>query len=140
MLKKTIKYVDYNGDEREEDFYFNLKKSELLDLEMEASGNLEETIKRIIDERDSKKIMGFFKELVHKAYGKKDIDGRRFRKSPEILEDFMETEAYSELIMELASDADKAAAFIKGILPTDPDEAKKPVPAPGNVVAIDAHK
>lgn len=122
MLKKTIKYVDYDGNEREEDFYFNLSKAEIAEMEMSTNGGLDKMINRIIAERDNKRIIELFKDLVLRSYGKKSDDGRRFIKNQELRDDFAQTEAYSELFMELATDADAAAAFVNGIIPNIPDQ------------------
>ena len=122
MLKKTIKYVDYDGNEREEDFYFNLSKAEIAEMEMSTNGGLDRMINRIIAERDNKRIIELFKDLVLRSYGKKSDDGRRFIKNQELRDDFAQTEAYSELFMELATDADAAAAFVNGIIPNIPDQ------------------
>ena len=115
MLKKTMTYTDYNGEEITEDFYFNLNKAELIELELSATGGLEATIKRLMQEKNGKEIIAIFKELILKSYGIKTIDGK-FKKSPEISKDFSETAAYPELFMELASDADAAAAFVNGLV------------------------
>lgn len=119
MLKKTIKYVDYNGTERTEDFYFNLSKAELMEMEMSTTGGLAEMIQRIVAAQDAPAIIKVFKELVLKAYGIKSADGKRFIKSDEIRDEFAQTEAYSDLFMELATDADAAAKFVNGIVPAD---------------------
>ena len=119
MLKKTITYTDYNGTERTEDFYFNLTKAEVMELEMSTSGGLAEMIKRIVDAKDAPAIIKIFKDLVLKAYGEKSPDGKRFIKSDEIRTAFSQTEAYSILFMELATDADAAAKFVNGIIPND---------------------
>jgi hypothetical protein len=117
MLKKTIKYEDYNGVERTEDFYFNLTKAELMEIEMSTVGGLTATINRIIAAQDAPEIIRIFKDLVLKAYGEKSPDGKRFIKTKELSEAFSQTEAYSILFMELATDADAAAKFINGIVP-----------------------
>lgn len=119
MLKKTITYTDYNGSERTEDFYFNLSKAEVMEMEMSTSGGLAEMITRIVAAQDAPAIIKIFKELVLKAYGEKSPDGKRFIKSEEIATGFSQTEAYSQLFMELATDADAAAAFVNGIVPKD---------------------
>ena len=123
MLKKTMTYVDYEGVERTEDFYFNLTKAELMEMEFGVTGGMERLLKKIIAEDDKKKIGEIFKEIILKAYGEKSADGRRFMKSKEISEAFMSTEAYSDLYMKLAFDADAASAFIEGILPADIESA-----------------
>ena len=117
MLKKTITYTDYNGVERKEDFYFNLTKAEIMEMEMSISGGLTEMINRIVAAQDAPAIVKIFKELVLKAYGIKSPDGKRFIKSEELATEFAQTEAYSHLFMELATDADAASAFVNGIVP-----------------------
>lgn len=117
MLKKTITYTDYNEVERKEDFYFNLTKAEIMEMEMSISGGLTEMINRIVAAQDAPAIVKIFKELVLKAYGVKSPDGKRFIKSDELATEFAQTEAYSQLFMELATDADAASAFVNGIVP-----------------------
>ena len=119
MLKKTITYNDYNGNERTEDFYFNLTKAEIMEMEMSTTGGLAEMITRIVAAQDQPAIIKIFKDLVLKAYGEKSADGKRFIKSEEIATAFSQTEAYSILFMELATDADAAAKFVNGIVPAD---------------------
>lgn len=119
MLKKTIKYVDYNDEEREEDFYFNLSKAELAEMELSTEGGLENTIRKISTTRDTPKLVQMFKGLILKSYGEKSPDGKRFIKSAELAEAFSQTEAYTNLFMELATNADAAAAFVRGIIPSD---------------------
>lgn len=119
MLKKTMTYTDYNGIERTEDHFFNLSKAEIMEMEMSTTGGLAEMIKRIVAAQDQPAIIKIFKELILKAYGVKSPDGKRFIKSDEISLEFSQTEAYSQLFMELATDADAAAAFVNGIIPAD---------------------
>ena len=119
MYKKTIVYTDYNGTERKEDFYFNLTKAEVTEMEMSTVGGLAERINHVVAAQDSPSIIQIFKELILKAYGIKSPDGKRFIKSKELSEEFAQTEAYSELFMELATDADAAAAFVNGIVPAN---------------------
>lgn len=123
MIKKTVTYKDYNDVERTENFYFNLSKAEVLEMEMGTDGGMAETIQRIIDAKDAPAIIRVFKDLVLKAYGIKSDDGRRFMKvkpdGSRYADDFKETEAYSQIFMELATDADAAAKFVNGIVPSD---------------------
>lgn len=117
MLKKTITYTDYNGVDRTEDFYFNLSKAEIMEMEMGTSGGLSEMINKIVAAQDAPAIIKVFKDLILKAYGEKSPDGKRFIKSDEIATAFSQTDAYSQLFMELATDTDAAAAFVNGIVP-----------------------
>lgn len=119
MIKKTITYTDYNGIERKEDFYFNLTKAEVMELEMSTQGGLAEMIQRIVAAQDQPAIIKIFKELIVKAYGVKSPDGKKFIKNQEVVDDFVQTEAFSELFMELATDADAAAKFVNGIVPAN---------------------
>ena len=117
MLKKTIKYTDYDGTEREEDFYFNLNKAEVTEMELSKQGGLSEYIKRIVAAQDAPSLVELFKELICKSYGEKSLDGKRFVKSKELTEEFTQTEAYAELFVELASNAEEATKFVNGIMP-----------------------
>ena len=119
MIKKTVTYTDYNGVERTENFYFNLSKAEVMEMEMGTEGGMAESIQKIIDAKDAPAIIRLFKDLVLRAYGEKSDDGRRSMKSKEISEAFSQTEAYSQIFMELATDSDAAAKFINGIVPAD---------------------
>lgn len=125
MVTKTITYVDYNGTERTEDFYFNLTKAEAMEWEMSKAGGLAELIKKVVAAQDMPTLISLFKELILKSYGEKSLDGKRFIKSKEISEAFSQTEAYSQLFMELATDADKAAAFVNGIVSALDKKANK---------------
>ena len=131
MLKKTITYTDYNGNERTEDFYFNLSKAEVMEMEMSVNGGLAEMIKKIVSTQDHPAIIKVFKDLILKAYGEKSADGKRFTKEDtngyKLCKDFEQTEAYSILFMELATNADAAAAFVNGIVPADISKEKPAV-------------
>ena len=117
MLKKTITYTDYNGVDRTEDFYFNLTEAEIMEMEMSTIGGLSEMIDRIFSAQDLPSLIKIFKELILKAYGEKSPDGKRFIKSDEISTAFSQTEAYSQLFTELATNTDAASAFTNGIVP-----------------------
>lgn len=119
MLKKTITYTDYEGNERTEDFYFNLTQAEILEMDLSASGGLEKMIQKIVSEQNGERIVKIFKDIILKAYGEKSLDGRRFIKNDELREAFIQTEAYSQLFVELATNSDAAADFINGIVPKD---------------------
>ena len=119
MLKKTITYNDYNGVSRTEDFYFNLSKAEIMEMEMSTAGGMEQMINKIIAAQDTPAILKVFNDIILKSYGEKSADGKRFIKNKELTDEFTQTEAYSNLYMELSTDANAAAAFINGIIPVD---------------------
>ena len=126
MIKKTITYTDYNGSKRTEDFFFNLSKAELIDMEFGVYGGYSEAVKKIVDSNDTPSIMKCFKEIILKAYGKKTDDGRRFIKSEELSKEFEQTEAYSEMIVDFIQHPDVAAEFIRKVMPSDiAEEAMK---------------
>lgn len=124
MLTKTITYTDYNGTERTEKFYFNLSKAELIEMELTTAGGYGEMLQNIINAQDGPTLIKIFKELVLKAYGQKSPDGKRFIKSEELSTEFAQTEAYSMLFMELATDSEAAAKFVNGIIPADIDRTE----------------
>jgi len=123
MYKKTITYTDYDDNKRTEDFYFNLNKAEIMEMEMGTSGGMQRMLEKIIAEQDTKRIIDMFKEIIVKAYGEKDSTGKRFLKIDDngrpLYHNFIQTEAYSDLFMELATDADAATRFVNGIVPQD---------------------
>lgn len=116
MRKETITYTDYNNVTRTEDFFFNLNEAELTALQYGVDGGLKEMLERIVKSNDNKQIMACFHELIAKSYGEKSPDGRRFVKSKELSEAFMQTEAYNELMLHFMTDANYSAEFINDVL------------------------
>lgn len=121
MLKKLIKYTDFNGVEREEEFYFNLTKGELVEMEFSKHGGFETYIRKIASTTDTPELMKFFKDLILSSYGEKSSDGRRFVKNQELRDSFEQSAAYSELLTEMliSPNANAAIEFVNGILPND---------------------
>ena len=117
MYEKTITFIDYNDEERTEKFYFNLSRAETLEMQLGRKGGLAHALEMVVATKDQPKIIAFFKEFVLKSYGEKSEDGRRFMKTPEITLEFSQTEAYSNLFMELATNSESAAAFVNGVIP-----------------------
>lgn len=116
MFKKVIKFEDFNGNPREETFYFNLSKAELMEMELSTQAGVEEMIRMLIATKDNAKIMQIFKDLILKSYGIKSEDGTRFIKSQELREAFEQSNAYSELFMEMITEPEMQAAFINGVI------------------------
>ena len=119
MLAKKISYVDYNGNPREETFYFNLSKAEIMEMELGVSGGMTKLIESMVAAEDGPGLSKFYKEIMLKAYGEKSLDGKRFIKSEELSIEFSQTEAYSKLYMELATDDLAASEFVNGIVPAN---------------------
>ena len=134
MLKKSIKYVDYNGETQTDECYFNLSKSELMEIQVSEKGGFENYLTALIEEKDQKKIYNLFKEIVLMSYGQKSSDGRTFIKKKmvdgqmiRLRDEFEQTEAFSELMMELLTGGDTAIAdFINKLIPKElADEVAK---------------
>jgi len=122
MLKKTITYTDYEGNERTEDFYFNYSKAEVIEMELKRAGGFAKQLERIVQTIDSEKLVVEFKEFVLGAYGEKSADGKRFIKTQELRDAFSQTEAYSKIYLEFFTDKDAAPNFVNGVIPQDLDK------------------
>lgn len=123
MLKKTIKFTDFDGLERKEDFYFNLTQAEIAEMELSTEGGLVKMVNKMIETKDNPKLVALFKDLILKSYGEKSPDGRKFMKNAEIRAGFEQTQAYSELFMMMLSDDKVAADFVNGIVPQQVQKA-----------------
>lgn len=130
MLKKTIKYVDYNGEQREEDCYFNLTRTELLQLDFTSEGSFNDLVHKIIQTQDKKSLWHLFKEIILTSYGEKSLDGKKFLKSPEISKEFACTPMFDELMIELCSGEEAVNRFIDGIMPKNIDAGTRQNVAP----------
>ena len=117
MFKKTITYKDFDDTERTEDFYFHFTKAEVMELEHTFPGGLSKMLEKIVAEKDAPQLVTHFKRLILLSYGEKSPDGRRFIKTDEVRDAFAQTEAYSQLFMELSTNADSAGAWVNGIIP-----------------------
>ena len=136
MLKKTIKYTDYNGIERTEDFYFNLTKSELAQMQLKKEGDYAERLRAIAKAKDMPRLMELFESIILDAYGEKSDDGKRFvkvRNGHRVAEDFIATPAYDELYFELIQSPEKFADFLTSLLPPDLAEDVKKLQASGEI-------
>ena len=119
MYKKTMTYEDYNGNSRTESFYFHFSKAELAEMELSKPGGFQAYLQKIIDTEDRETLIELFKDLILKSYGEKDETGKRFIKSKELSTAFAQTNAYSDLFMELVTNTEAATAFVNGLVPED---------------------
>lgn len=122
MLKREITYEDFDGNKQTDIYYFNLTKSELVELEAEFEGGLEKSITAIAEAKDAATLLAQFKKIILSSYGVKSPDGKRFEKSDKLREEFQQTAAYDQLFIELATDEEAATKFISGIIPRDLSE------------------
>lgn len=130
MLKQSIKYTNFEDREVTEEHYFHLSKADLVEMEVSRPGGLQAHLERVIQSEDGKEIIAAFKELIHKSYGVRK-DGR-FIKNKDLADEFMASEAYSELFMRLITNTDEAIKFVNGIIPKglDADAARLAASAP----------
>jgi len=119
MYTMTRTYTDWNGVERTEEFRFNLTKAALMEMQYEQEGGMKDYLQRIIDSKNQKELMKIFKDLLLRAYGEKSDDGKYFIQNDETKARFVASPVYSELFVELSTDADKASEFVNGIMPVD---------------------
>lgn len=117
MYKKTIAYYTYDDEPEKivEDFYFNINRAEIIQMQWGIKGGFEKYMTELLIKRDEPKILEFFTDLVKKSYGKRSPNGRGFIKNQEILDEFVQSEAYSELLTELVSNEEAASEFITNV-------------------------
>lgn len=129
MIKQTVAYTNLDGNAATEDLYFNLNKSELIDLELEQERSMSDMLKEIGEDPTAKDVLWMLKTFVHRSYGKRSEDGRKFIKNKDVLEDFIDSEPYSEFLWTLINNPQKAMEFITGLMPADiMEQAKKTNP------------
>lgn len=119
MIKKTITFKDFNGDSRTEDFYFNLTIDEIMELQFSEAGGLDQYINSIVQSDNNAEIYQTFKKIILKAIGKKSEDGRLFAKSEEIKNEFSQTNAFSNMLVEFMTNAEAGASFISALVPAE---------------------
>lgn len=123
MLKKTITDTNFDGEEKTKDFYFNISKAEIGNMQMSTEGGLEKLFRDLIDTHDEKKQAKLFNDLILSSYGEVSKDGDFFMKTDaeghRLADKFAQSAAYSELFIELATDTNKFIKFVIGILPKD---------------------
>lgn len=118
MIKQTIDYLDYNGKGQRDELYFNLTEFEVIELQVASPLGIHGDLRRAIDEEDNQGVLNFVKILVHNGYGIKSADGKHFEKSPEILNRFLNSAAYSPFIMDLFTDIPgKLVPFVNNLIP-----------------------
>ena len=119
MLKKSITFEDFNGNKRTKEYYFNLSTAEVVEMETSVDGGYADMLKRIIAATDANNLIKEFKAFILAAIGEKSEDGEYFTKNDDIRNRFASSPAYSELFVELASNANSAAEFFIGVLPAE---------------------
>lgn len=119
MLKRLIKYTNFNDEEVTEEFYFNFTTAELAEMELSTFGGMAQMLKNIIATNDGGEIIRIFKKILMDSVGRRSEDGRKFIKNPEIRNDFLDSGAFSALFMELITDIDSGAKFVNGLMPGD---------------------
>lgn len=117
MVKKTITYIDYDGTERTEDFYFNLSEAEITEMQLSVEGGMRGYIEKIVAAKSQLEVVKLFKEILLRSYGKKSLDGRLFVKNEANTAEFVANPAYSKIYMELVTNTDAATKFVNALIP-----------------------
>ena len=125
MIKKSVTCEDFNGNPYEQDCYFHLSESELVEFETSMNGGVTTMFEKILKETDVEKIMREFKKFFLMSYGEKSLDGRHFLKNDRVLEDFVSSPAYDKIFMELCQDPEAQIAFIRGVMPKRVTDSKE---------------
>ena len=120
MVRKTVRYTDFNGQNVVEDLYFNLSKVELIRLSAEYGGDLPEALRGMKDSGNDTEFALFLDRIFLDAYGIKSEDGKRFIKSSELREAFKQSIAYETLFEDVFSSEDELIAFVEGLFPPAP--------------------
>lgn len=118
MLKKTITYEDFNGEQVTNDFYFNLTRAEMIEYDASCPGGAIEYLTYLMNNRKNAPLIAAFKDLILRSYGERLPNGR-FVKTQEAYDEFKASDAYSVLFMEIVSGEEAAAAFVNGVIPKD---------------------
>lgn len=122
MYVKKITFTDFAGETRTEEYMFNMSKSDIVQWRYSVNGGIEEVFRRIIDKNDQKALIGMVKDLIHRSYGERSIDGKKFEKrrnGVDLVDDFEQSAAYDALFMELITDSKAAADFVNGLMPAE---------------------
>jgi hypothetical protein len=130
VLKKTITYKDFNDEEVSEDFFFHLNMAEMVELELSYEDGLSTSLAKIAAAQDGQGIVTEFKKIILSAYGKRSEDGKQFVKNQQLRDEFVATQAYSALFMELVTNTDAAIEFVNGIIPAGMAEEAAKLAAP----------
>ena len=115
MIKKTMTYVDFNGETVVEDLYFNLNALEYTRLTARNGGDLDKRIAELVEKDDTEGIIALMEDLLLSSYGVKSEDGRRFVKTKQVREDFEYSQAYAELFVILLTNPEETKKFGQGI-------------------------
>ncbi len=131
MVKETVTYKDFDGNERTDDLYFNLTVAEWLKLDASYSskGGIRAYISSAAEKKDTESILLLFEKLLLASYGVRTED-MRFVKKKELSEEFGYSEAYSSLLVRFLTNTEEGTKFFEKLLPKESD-----IPGPSVKVA-----
>lgn len=136
MLKESVTYVNFNGEKKVKDLYFNLSKTEIIDMIAKDLFDPED-FERISKEENPKELFQVFTWLVELSYGEKSEDGEFFDKDPALFSRFKASAVYDALIMRITSSENEALNFFKGVFPKDLlDAAMKEISSKDNSIGV----
>lgn len=126
VLKQTVQYTDFDGNQAMETLYFNLTRTEvaenlhLRDKFQDLENRLDlESGSRTLNPNEIAEVLDLVKILMKLAYGIRSDDGKRFIKNDQIWEEFTQTAVYDAFLFSLFEDADKANEFMMGVFPRE---------------------
>ena len=122
MIKKNIKFVDFDGNEKEKTFYFNLTQAEMSRMAIEEGWYLGDRIVEIAKSKDIPQIVTILEDVVLRAYGERTPDGGFIKKKPDgtkLADIFVTSPAYNELYVELLQNPERFTEFINSLVPPE---------------------
>jgi hypothetical protein len=120
VLKKTVTWTDLLGDKHTDDLYFHLKQDELVEMELGHRGEtFSSYLQTMVKSDDKAAILMAVKKIIAAAYGRRSEDGRTFDKDDAWTKEFMKSQAYTSLFMELVTSETAAIEFVMGIFPAE---------------------
>lgn len=119
--KKSIRYIDLNGQTREVEYWFQLGKTDAIELDFVHRKNPKEYLESIAANQESRNLMDVWKDMLFRAVAKRvsGTDGDYLVKNDEILSEFRGSGAYEQLFNELAESEDGGASFFLSIMPKE---------------------
>lgn len=125
MIKRDVTFTDFDGAKHTETFYFHISKSNLTDHMVRLKPKFEEAQQRLDGEKkelsieDVYLILDLIKDITRLSYGVRSEDGKRFRQTDEVWQDFRDSAAYDALLTGFMEEPATAMEFMQAVMPQD---------------------
>lgn len=120
-VKRVIQFQDLDGNPAEVEYYFDLNQADALEMDvvhdLAQMDNPLAYLKKIVDDKDSRKLLALWKELLFNSVGKRE--GQLLIKGEEVVREFRHSGAYNQLLSELIESDDAGASFFVSIMPAE---------------------